>query len=70
VGVAYRNRYPRLFWSALGKVHKMLAGPPFITYGSPLAANSAFSTWICSWYMPITNRPAMKAPKICEKMSS
>ena len=46
----------------------MLAGPPLYTSGLPAARVASLKAEISGQYMPTINSPAMKAPKICEKM--
>ena len=46
----------------------MLAGPPLKTRDSPFASSTSLNADICSQYIPMRSRPAIKAPKIWEKM--
>ncbi len=55
-------------WVGLGNVHNILAGPPLYTNPLPDAMDSALKAWISGQYMPMSNKPAMKEPKIWEKM--
>ena len=49
-------------------MQRILAGPPLATNGFPAARVSALNAEISGQYIPMSSMPAMKAPKICEKM--
>lgn len=55
-------------WLGFGNVHRRLAGAPFATRGMPFANVSALKAAISGQYMPMSRRPATKAPKTWENI--
>ena len=56
-----RNKYPWFVCVGAGNVHRILATPTFENTG--ISACATLNAWICSQYMPMSNRPATNDPK-------